>query len=154
MCLPWSLLVVSVIGMTAILRWYGILDPYWLKTSPAILWKHIWPIVAAMGLVALHLFAKPLFVWPRWLHIPAGDLVVPVAALSIWLIRIWNRRLVNPLTHCSSFVSSWRSATSATTLPFSRLSAVVENWAAVGFFVTLLAAVLFILLILGFNDSQ
>ena len=146
MCLPWSLLVASVIGMIVVLRWHGILAPYWLQTSPAMLWKHTWPIIAAMVLAAFPLFAKPLFVWPKRLHLPAGDVVVPITVLSSWLIRIWNRRLVNPLTHCLAFVSSWWSATSATTLPFSNISTVVESWDAVGFFVTLLAVVLFLFL--------
>jgi formate hydrogenlyase subunit 3/multisubunit Na+/H+ antiporter MnhD subunit len=148
MWLPWSLLVASVVGMIAVLHWHGVVDPSFIKTSSAVLWKNIWPIATGVGLAAFVLFNEPLSAWLSRLHIPAGDVVVPITALWLRLLNLWHRCLVNPLARCSSLLSSWWSATAAPdfTLPLSRLSASLENWGAVGVFVTLVAAALFVLL--------
>ena len=149
MWLPWSLLVASVVGMIWGLRWHGVLDPYWFKTTPAVLWKNTWPIAAGTGLAAFVSFNKLLSTWLSRLYIPAGDVVVPITVSSLRLLKFWHRRFVNPLVHCSSLVSSWWSATAApnVALPFSRLSS-LESWGAVGVLVTLLAAALFGVLVL------
>ncbi|MAD80217.1 MAG: NADH-ubiquinone oxidoreductase [Planctomycetaceae bacterium] len=149
MWLPWSLLVTGVVGMTWALYWHGALDPYWFKTTPASLWKNTWPIAAGTGLAVFVLCNERLSAWLSRLYFPAGDVVVPIAAMWLRLVMFWNRRLLNPLAHCSSLVSSWWSATDApnVTLPFSRLS-LLESWGAVGLLVMLLAAALFVLLVL------
>ncbi|MDH3718085.1 MAG: complex I subunit 5 family protein, partial [Planctomycetota bacterium] len=148
MWLPWSLLVAGVVGLTAVLRWHGVLDCSWVKTSSATLWTNIWPIATGAGLSAFVLLNKTWSARLSHLSIPPGDVVVPITALWRWLVNLWHRYLVYPLVHGSAFLSAWWSVIAAAKVerPLSRLSAALENWGAVGVFVSLLTAALLVLL--------
>jgi hypothetical protein len=111
-------------------------------------WKNIWPIATGAGLSAFVLLNKRWSAWLSRLSIPPGDMVVPITALWRRLVNLWQRYLVQPLVDGSVFLCSWWRVTAAANVerPLARLSAVLENWGAVGMFVSLLTAALFVLL--------
>jgi hypothetical protein len=94
------------------------------------------------------LLNAPLSAWLSRLQIPAGDVIVPITALSMQLIDIWRRSFVYPLTRSTFRLASWWSAATAPHIaPFlSRVSVALESWGGFGVCLALLAATLFLLL--------
>ncbi len=78
MAIPWGVLTAGVFAMFIGMCFRGIVVPAWVSLAPKQLWAGAWPIITA-GSIVLLFWAKPsLRKLPRRLHIPEGDLVVPL----------------------------------------------------------------------------
>lgn len=146
MWLPWSVLVASVVGAIWILRWNSVLDPYWFKASPTLVWKNTWPIALAAAFVTLVSRWNTLRVHLSAVKIPAGDLIVPLGMLTRQLSVNLQNQIAELLTRLSLAISLRLPAVSTIRPRPAAGCTQLENWFVVGFFTLVLAAALFTLM--------
>jgi hydrogenase-4 component B len=79
--LPWALLLAAVLLLPWVLEPVLGLEAPGPSLAPVSLWESLWPL--ALGVAALAGVRR----FARGLRLPAGDVVVPLAAAASWTIR-------------------------------------------------------------------
>ena len=90
MAIPWGILTVCVVLLFFAMPFSGSAEPSWFSLAPYKLWAATWPIVIAAVIVLLVSSLEALRRLLQSIHIPAGDLVVPLTFALKWCDRVWR----------------------------------------------------------------
>ncbi len=149
MVIPWGMLTIGVVLLFFVMRFNISVNLTWFSLAPYKLWAAVWPILIASAIAlvvcSVGTLRRPL----QTIHIPAGDLIVPLAFTIKWCSRAW--KFVAVVETSVLRTKSIRFSLNLTRF-YERLidylSRGLENDVASGFFLGMLVVVLLALMIL------
>ncbi|GAA5507979.1 complex I subunit 5 family protein [Novipirellula caenicola] len=148
--IPWGMLTVCVVLLFFGLRWSLTAEARWFSLAPDKAWAATWPILIAVVIVLLVSLVGGLRRSLKKVHIPAGDLLVPLTLALEKCGSVWTSISVIEASAVIDMTSRLRAKLAIFyTHRIEALSRALENDTVAGLLIGIIAALLFILSILN-----
>jgi hypothetical protein len=90
MAVPWGLLTIGVVFLFVAMPATDLADPKWFSLAPYKLWAAAWPMLVALLIVLVVATAGPLRRKLCAIHIPSGDVVIPLTYALELCLQFWR----------------------------------------------------------------